>query len=364
MEEDKFYQKSNSKEPVVITISSVTFLKVIVLIIILGFLWVVRDVLLLVLVAIILAAAFDPWVDWFQKHKIPRAISIIGIYIILLGIVSLAAGMMVPVIIEQMGELAHNLPYAIDKVSGLFTNIRQLSVEYGFVNQINSTLATWQSSLGKLSGNIFSLVGGFFGGMVAVVSVLVMTFYMIIEEDNTKKFIRSISPQRYQDYFIDLMDRISIRMGHWLRGQLILSTAVGILVYIGLKILGIKYAFILALLAAITEVIPYVGPLIGAVPGVLLGFTISPLTGAFTIIVYFVVQQLENHLLTPKVMSKAVGLNPVVVIIVLLVGAKIGGAIGAIISIPVAIIISIFLKDFLDDPDRYRSKKVPPASQV
>ncbi len=345
--------KPQKPEHIIVTISSLTFLKVIILVIVLGFLWVVRDILLLVLVAIILAAAFDPWVDWFQRRGIPRAFSILGIYLVLLGVIALAVGMMIPVVIEQMGELARSLPHAFNKVSGLFADIRSFSVEYGFIDQINNTLSNWQSSLGKISGDIFSVIGGVFGGVVALFSVLVMTFYMIIEEDNTKKFIRSISPAQYQDYFIDLMDRISIRMGQWLRGQLILSGAVGILVYIGLKILGIEYAFILALLSAITEVIPYIGPLLGALPGVLLGFTVSPLTGVFTIIVYFVVQQLENQLLTPKVMSKAVGLNPVVVIIVLLMGAKIGGAIGAIIAIPVAIIVSIFLKDFLDDPARY-----------
>jgi predicted PurR-regulated permease PerM len=182
---------------------------------------------------------------------------------------------------------------------------------------------------------------------------------MIIEEDNTKKFITSVSPKKYQEYVIKLMDRISLRMGQWLRGQLILSFTVGFLVYIGLSILGIKYAFVLALIAAITEIIPYVGPFLGAFPGVLIGFTISPLTGVFTILLYFIIQQMENSFLTPKIMSKAVGLNPVIVIISILVGAKIGGPIGAIISIPVAIILSIFLKDFMDYPWQYKGTQEP-----
>ena len=169
---------------------------------------------------------------------------------------------------------------------------------------------------------------------------------MIIEEDNTKKFIFSISPKKYQEYLIQLMDRISFRMGHWLRGQLILSFSVGFLVYIGLSILGIKYAFVLALIAAITEIIPYVGPFLGAFPGVLIGFTISPLTGVFNNFIVFYIQQVENSFLTPKIMSKAVGLNPVIVIISILVGAKIGGPIGAIMSIPVAIILKYLFKRF------------------
>jgi len=342
------------KQRAVVTISSMTFIKIILLLLVIGFLWLVRDVLFLLLIAIVLAAAFDPWVDWFQKKKIPRSVSILGIYIVIFGIFSLAIGLMVPVVVEQVTELVKNLPFYFHQVTNWFSTVQRVSLEYGILDQLNATVANWQSSAGQSSGGIFSLVGGVFGGIISLFSVMVMTFYMIIEEDNTKKFIKSISPERYQKYLVELMDRISVRMGQWLRGQLLVSSMVGILVYIGLKILGIKYAFVLALLAAITEIIPYIGPFIGALPGILISFTISPLTAAFTIIIYFIVQQIESHIITPRIMSKAVGLNPIVVILAILVGAKVGGPIGAIISIPVAIILSIFLKDFMENPKQYK----------
>jgi len=349
-----------NKQPMVVSISTATFLKVIAVLLMLGFVWLVRDVLFLLLIAIVLAAAFDPWVDWFQKKKIPRAISILGIYLVLIGVFSLAVGLMVPLFIEQMNELLKNLPGYINQLAQWVTNIQATAIEYGVFEEIKSSFINWQADLGKnTSGGVLSFVGGVFGGIVSLFSVLVMTFYMIIEEDNTKKFITSISPKKYQEYLIQLMDRISLRMGQWLRGQLILSFSVGFLVYIGLSILGIKYAFVLALIAAITEIIPYVGPFLGAFPGVLIGFTISPLTGVFTILLYFIIQQMENSFLTPKIMSKVVGLNPVIVIISILVGAKISGPIGAIISIPVAIILSIFLKDFMDYPWQYKGIQEP-----
>ena len=349
------------KQPTVVTISSATFLKIILLLLVIVFFWIVRDVMFLLLVSIVLAAAFDPWVDWFQKKKIPRAFSILGIYLMLLGVVSLAISLIVPLVMEQLNELIKNLPHIIEKLGYWFTSLQELSIEYGFIDNLNATVTSWQSSIGgETSGGFFSFLGGVFGGMFALFSVLVMTFYMIIEEDNTKKFVKSVCPKKYQNYSIELMDRISLRMGYWLRGQLTLSFIVGLMVYVFIAILGIffdiKYAFILALIAAITEIIPYVGPFLGAIPGVLIGFTISPLVGFLMIVIYFVVQQIENSMLTPKIMSKASGLNPIIVIIAILVGAKLGGSIGAIISIPVAIILSIFFKDFIEYPKQYKGE--------
>ncbi len=344
----------DNKQPVMVTVSTLTFFKVIAVLLIIGFVWLVRDILFLLLIAIVLSSAFDPWVDWMQKKKIPRGFSILGIYIIVLGFFSLAVGLMVPVVIEQANELIKNLPRFIDQFTSWLTNIRTTAVGQEVIGNLRTLLSGWQANVGQTSGNVLTFVGGVFGGVISLFSVLVMTFYMIIEEDNTKKFITSISPKKYQSYLIELMDRISLRMGQWLRGQMILSLAVGTLVYIGLKILGIKYAFVLALIAAITEIIPYVGPFLGALPGVLIGFTLSPWMGVFTILLYFFIQQIENSFLTPKIMSKAVGLNPVIVILSILIGAKIGGPVGAIISIPVAIILSIFLKDFMDYPWQYK----------
>lgn len=343
-----------NKQPILVTVSTLTFLKVIVVLLILGFVWIIRDILFLLLIALVLSAAFDPWVDCFQAKKIPRSISILGIFILILGIFSLAIGLMVPVVIEQANELIKNLPRFIDQFTQWLTNVKTTTVGKEIVSGMQSSLTSWQNSIGQSSGSVISIVGGVFGGIISLFSVLVMTFYMIVEENNTKKFVTSICPKKYQTYSIELMNRISLRMGQWLRGQVILSLAVGILVYIGLKILGIKYAFVLALIAAITEIIPYVGPFIGAIPSVLVGFTISPWIGIFTILLYFIIQQLENSLLTPKIMSKAVGLNPVIVILSILIGTKLGGPIGAIISIPVAIILSIFLKDFMDYPWQYK----------
>ena len=146
-------------------------------------------------------------------------------------------------------------------------------------------------------------------------------------------------------------------MGMWLRGQLFLSFIVGLLVYIGLLILGVKYALVLALIAAILEIIPFIGPTIAAIPAILVGLTDSWIKALVVVILYFVVQQLENHIIVPKVMQKAVGLNPIVVIIVIMVGAKLGGIVGALIAVPVAAAIGVFVGDIMRDKSETISNK-------
>jgi predicted PurR-regulated permease PerM len=146
---------------------------------------------------------------------------------------------------------------------------------------------------------------------------------------------------------MDLFNRVQRKMGLWLRGQLILCLIIFALTYLGLSILGVKYALILALIAGLTEFIPYLGPFLGGVPAVFLAFTQSPTLAIFVAILYIIVQQIENNFLTPKIMEKAVGLNPIVSIAAIMVGFSIGGVIGALLSIPVATAAVVVIQDLL-----------------
>jgi len=184
---------------------------------------------------------------------------------------------------------------------------------------------------------------------VALFAVLIITFYMTLEEDGMKKFVKSIAPLKYQPYLISKVKRVQVKMGMWLRGQLILSLILGVLAYIGLLIIGVDYALVLALLVAVTEFIPYVGPIIGGIPAVFIAFTQSPVKAGIVVVLYVVIQQLENSVISPKVMQKAVGLNPIIIILALLVGGTIGGFAGVILAIPAVTIISVFVEDFFDN---------------
>ena len=148
-----------------------------------------------------------------------------------------------------------------------------------------------------------------------------------------------------KEYIIDLWARVQRKLGRWLQGQIVLGLIVGILVYLGLSILGVPYALFLAILAGILELIPIAGPLIALVPAAALAFVHSPLLGLLTVFLYGAIQQVENHILVPKVIQRVVGLNPVIVILALLVGGNLAGVVGIILAVPVTTVVVEIFRD-------------------
>jgi len=210
-------------------------------------------------------------------------------------------------------------------------------------------MSTFEQMVNSWSTGFFSTVTSFVGGAAALLIILVLTFYMVAEEEGFGTSVQYLVPVEYQPYMKLLLKKLKRKMGAWLRGQLILSLMVGVLVYVGLSILGIKYALLLALLAAVLEIVPYVGPVLSVIPAMIVGFAISPTLGVSIMVLYVIIQQIENHVLVPKVMQKVTGLHPVLSIVALLVGLKIAGVPGAIFSIPLAMMIVVVLEDLFKD---------------
>jgi len=175
--------------------------------------------------------------------------------------------------------------------------------------------------------------------------ILVISFYLTVQEKGVKRFIMSLTPAKHQSYLSSLIERIQRKMGGWLRGQLLLMLIVGILTYIALRLIGLKYALVLALIAGILEIVPYIGPIISAIPAVILGFVQSPFLALLVIILYILIQQIESQIIAPQVMRRAVGLNPIITIIAILIGAKLAGILGIILAVPITAALAEFLKD-------------------
>lgn len=338
-----------------ISISTGTIVKIIAILLILGFVYLIKDVLVLFFVALILSAAFDPFVDWLQKKKIPRALSILGVYIVFIGLIaSVIYGLAGPVK-TQILEIARdaNTAQFYQKIDEGWRNLSALSSENGTSSSGLSVIIT---NLSRASSGILNFVIGLFGGVISFFIVLVITFYLVVEEDGMKRFVKSLAPDKYHPYITRLMSRIQQRMGWWLRGQIILSLIVFTLVYLGLTILGVKYALILALVAGVFEIVPYLGPLLSAIPAVFFAFVQKPTTAILVIILYVVIQQMENHLIVPKVMGKSVGLNPLVIILSILIGARLAGAIGALLAVPVVTALAVWFDDFMGAKSEARNK--------
>ncbi|MFH1838050.1 MAG: AI-2E family transporter [Candidatus Kuenenbacteria bacterium] len=325
--------------------SSLTIIKIIGIFLILGFLYLIRDVLIIVFISLILAAALNPIVTFFQRKKIPRIISILFVYLIILGLLILIITLIIPIFVDQINQIIENFPRWWEKISDYFQRFSKIET-FGF--NFYDSLQNWSKDLTQIGQNIFFKIIDIFGGLIAFISVLVIVFYLLLEVEAIKKIIQSVIPIKFQQYSVQLFIQMQNKISLWLRGQMILCFIIGTLSFIGLSILGVKYALLLALIAGILECIPYLGPILGAIPAVILAFTQSPFLALLVVILYLIIQQLENILLVPKIMGKTVGLNPVIILIVFLIGGKLYGPIGALLAIPIATALSVLVKDYFE----------------
>jgi len=322
-----------------INISTLTILKVVLVFIALGFVYLIRDVIVVVIVSFVLASAFTPTVDWlYRKQKIPRVFGIVIIYVIIFGLVALTLVLLIPAIVQQIGDIANNFPQYYSRISTEFGNIKDFNLTHNFITNLETNLQGLRTDLGSATGGVLNTLSAIFGGLFSLIGVLVITFYLIIEEQAMRRFLQNIVPPKYLPKVTGMLDDIQQKMGMWLRGQLVLCLAIFIVTFIGLSILGVKNALVLALFAGVMEIVPFIGSTIGAIPAIFFGFAEATWLGFAVIGLYILVQQLENNLLVPKVMQKSVGLNPLVVIIVMLIGAKIAGIVGVLLSVPTVLI--------------------------
>lgn len=327
------------------------------------FLYLIKNVLGILLFAIIIASAVGPFADWLDKKGFPRILGILFLYLIMFGLVISFITLTAPFVAKEVSQLSDTLPPVLAKISASLENVQKSAEKYfDVVGEAQALLDNLNQFFQESSQSAISFVVNIFGGVVSFFAIIILSFYLSVMKNGIESFLRSAIPQEYEDYVIDLWKRSELKLGRWLQGQILLALIVGIAVYIGLSLLGIHFALIIAVMAMFLELIPTVGPVIAAVPAVFLGFVQSPDTflGLWVILLFIVVQQLENHVLVPIVMGKAVGLNPVIVILALLIGAQLGGIPGLLISVPLATIIVEFFNDVVEK----RGKKTVTTSAV
>lgn len=306
--------------------------------------YLISDILVMIVFAVIITSAVDRWAFKLQRFGLPRMINVILIYVIAILILAGISYLVVPLLLFQTGQLIENFPDYYNQVSDYFgfeSSITQASV----LTKSQDLLVKIEDYLLMAGGGTLSLFRNIFSGVAMVVITFVLSFYLSLQEDGVKKFLQFISPRQYESYVLDLWQRTNRKLGKWLQAQLFLGLIVGILVFIGLTILGVPYAFVLALIAALFELVPMAGPIIASIPAIVLGFLVSPLTGILTVVFYAFLQPFENNVIVPHIMKRAVGLNPVIIIISLLIGAQLGGIIGMLLAVPVAAVIVEILGD-------------------
>lgn len=328
-----------------VSVSTWTIVKVLLMLVLVGLLWLLRDIVAMMFVALLLSALIEPFAAWFAKHRIPRALAVIIVYFCLLAIGTSVVILMVPPIMSQVQQFIANFPSIFDGLSNTFSRFQDLTAQYGLGTHFQSGFKAIQDGMSESFSGIFSTVTGFFGSLAAFIIVLVLTFYMVVEEDAAKRLFKNCAPIEYQPFLTSLFNKMQKRIGSWLRGQLILGVIIGLSVYLGLTILGVPYALLLGLVAGLLEIIPYAGPMLAAVPTLIIAFSVSPIKGVLTLILFVAIQEIENNVLVPKIMQKVTGLNPVISILAMLVGIKFGGVAGALLAIPAATMISVAFEE-------------------
>jgi predicted PurR-regulated permease PerM len=320
-----------------INISTLTLIKIAAFILGLWLLWVVRDVVVLFIFVLIIVAALDPLIDWFQVRKIPRPVSIIFIYLLIFAIFGLLVYFIIPPLVTQIFQLAQTYPEYIYRIQNL--GIESTDWQKALVSLANQ--------LSQLSGSVWQAALNIFGGIVSFITVLFLSFYMLLEEKPIKETIAKILPADRREQILRISHGLTLKLGGWLRGQLLLSLVVGVVDYIGLLIIGVPYALVLAMLAGVLEIVPYLGPIISGVAAIAVAFSYGGIWSAVAVLIlYVIVQQVESQILVPKIMQKSVGLSPVIIILALLIGAKILGLVGMILAIPVAAGLSVLISEW------------------
>jgi len=332
----------------IITISPSTIFRIIFIILLLIFLYLILDVIVIFIFALIIASAIAPLVNLLGKLKIPRVIGALLIYIIVIGGLGFLISLTIPSVAKEIKDLSSNLPNYIEFLSDKFESIQNASSKYqDIIIQFQKFLAGTGDLLRKSASNLFSTAVNIFGGIFSLFLILVISFYLSVQKKGVQRVLTSLAPREHRDYLLSLWERSQKKLGRWLQGQLFLGVIIGVLVYVGLSLLNVKFALLLAVLAGILEIFPYIGPVIAAIPAIILGFLQAPILGLWILILYIVIQQMENHLIVPLVIGKIVKLNPVVVILALLIGWKLGSIPGMILAVPITAVLAEFFRDII-----------------
>lgn len=308
-----------------IEISSKTIIFTVFLLLGLGFVWQIKDLIFSLIIAFIIAGALKPGVNFLEKMKVPRVIGTIITYFAFIFTFFYIFTLIIPPLATELVSLFKNLPQIIK------TTFPTLGSTFNF--------DFLSRNLPGLTNQTIGFIKGLFGNVVFVSSTLFFGFYFLSEKDLSKKLLGNFFEEIELEKITMIANRAQKRMSSWFWGEIILMLVVGILTYIGLFAFDVKYALALAVLAGILEVVPNIGPILSAVPAVLIGLSVSPLLGLSMVVLYFIVQQLENNLVVPLIMKKVTGLHPIVILISLIVGGNLAGIIGVLLAVPITILL-------------------------
>lgn len=342
--------------------------------------FILEDKIMLMLLGFFVAAIIDPGVRMMEKMGFPRGIGILIHYFLALFVFLFLVISLIPIIATQLQQIAIlindsvnsflnnpqiSLPLVTSEVNHQLTEFVRVTLQNLSITRFTDALQTISANMSSVAQGSFlfatKVAGSVVDFFINLVIVLVLAFFIQIEREHLRSWCRSFFPASYRPYIDAKVEAVQQKIGQWARGQLLLGLTIGLLVFVALTILRMPYAITLSILAAFTEFIPYIGPLLAALPSILIGLTEGGMIWALIIAgVYYVIQWCENNLLVPLIMKRAVGLSPIAIIFAMLAALSFPNIIhpilGLLIAVPVTTIVTIFLDDFRRTPTSYDLK--------
>jgi predicted PurR-regulated permease PerM len=319
-------------------------------------LYIVRGPLLIVYVSGLFATGIAPLVQIIERQRIraisrrrlPRAVAILVIYATVIGALTGLVMAIVPPMAAQLQEFWKTLPAHLEELQVRLVSWGLMSPDASF----KELLQRLPANGGDVAGVVLATLGGVVGGIVGLISILLLTFYLLVEADDLLALFVRLFPREQRAQVSEISAMAARKISAWLGGQALLGLIIGIASAVGFALMGVPYFFVLGVICAIGEMIPMVGPVLSAIPAIAAGFTVSPSLGLGVGLYCLALQQVENHVLVPKVMGQTVGLSAVTVIISLAIGSELLGFAGALLAVPTAAIIQVLFEElYLSEKD-------------
>jgi predicted PurR-regulated permease PerM len=310
------------------------------------------NIVLIVLTAIVIASFVEAAVKKLKRYIKSRTMAVFLIYIVTIAIFVGLFSVFIPVFIQEMSLLVTSLGHYIPNNSILntfqsdtLTGARDVVTSISKNASIGDVIKNTQNLMSSLSGGFFDIFGKAFGGALNLGLIMIISFYLSIREKGIEDFLRIITPQENEAYIINLWQRTERKIGLWIQGQMLLGLIIGVLAYLGLTILGVPFSFVLALVTAMCELVPF-GIFLAVIPVVMFSYLDGGVTLALlSFCLYFILHQFENYLIYPLIIKKVIGISPLIVILSILIGASLAGFWGVILAIPVAVCLLEFYSD-------------------
>lgn len=335
-----------------ISITTGTMIRTVLVLLCVFLLWFLRDLVLIVLTSIVIASFVESSTPYFKKMEINRVFGIVVLYTISLIILAGVFYLFAPLLITEIYNFSTFISTYIPGVS--FLNYFQNEAFSGAKDVVNSLsgnlslvslFSVSQAFLLNLSGGFFQILSAAFGSVFNFLLIILISFYLSIQEKGIENFLRLIFPIQYEDYVVDLWERSRRKIALWMKGQVVLGVVVAVLIYLILSLLGIEYALLLAIIAGIMEMVPY-GIWVALIPAFAFSYLSNGISSALMVAgAYIILHQFEIFLFAPLIIKKIVGLSPIVIILSVLIGFELGGIWGGVLAIPVAVIVMEFLSD-------------------